>query len=557
MSGNGQVIAGLVMTNGSGSAVRWENLQTGVVKTLVAPGLTPSMFQGHDTPTSLSDDGSVVVFGSWNTGFASFDVWAMNANNGNALNLSAGFGVGPSYAAFDGVVSGDGRYIAWSQRRNVPGGCTSGAQCGEIWRYDLTTGSQALVSNNAAGNEGNRFDFSPQVSTDGRYLSWISTSTNLTDDATDGARHVFWKDLITGEARLVGDDRTPSLVHHHSISDNGRYVAWEAPVAPTWAVPTLLTSALVKDLATGSVVDLGANVSLGEVFAPHLSGDGRTVLFGSNGTGLDAAVSVPTMTTYVATLDADPVGGFTPQPAPTNAPGSLPTLLGDIPVVGDWDGNGTDSIGVFRNGVWLLRNVNAPGGVDITIPWGAPGDLPVVGDWDGDGTDSIGVFRNGVWLLRNANAPGGVDITIPWGSPDQVPVVGDWDGDGTDTIGVFRLGVWYLRNANTSGGIDATIRWGAATDVPVVGDWNGDHTDTIGVFRQGTWLLRDVNTSGPIDHTAPWGAFDDVPVPGDWNGDGTDGIGARRVGDWLVRNTPTPGGVDLAISWGGATFVGR
>ena len=68
-----------------------ENLQTGVVKTLVAPGITPSMFQGYGAPTSISDDGSVVVVGTWNTGTLAADVWAIDANNGNAINLSQGF----------------------------------------------------------------------------------------------------------------------------------------------------------------------------------------------------------------------------------------------------------------------------------------------------------------------------------------------------------------------------------------------------------------------------------------------------------------------------------
>ena len=26
-------------------------------------------------------------------------------------------------------------------------------------------------------------------------------------------------------------------------------------------------------------------------------------------------------------------------------------------------------------------------------------DVPVVGDWDGDGKDDLGVFRNGIWYL--------------------------------------------------------------------------------------------------------------------------------------------------------------
>jgi len=43
------------------------------------------------------------------------------------------------------------------------------------------------------------------------------------------------------------------------------------------------------------------------------------------------------------------------------------------------------------NGTWLLRNSNTPGAPDITISYGAAGDVPVVGDWDGNNTTTIGV----------------------------------------------------------------------------------------------------------------------------------------------------------------------
>ena len=37
---------------------------------------------------------------------------------------------------------------------------------------------------------------------------------------------------------------------------------------------------------------------------------------------------------------------------------------------------------------------------------GAPGDVPVAGDWNADGRDDVGVFRNGLFLL---DAYGGDD----------------------------------------------------------------------------------------------------------------------------------------------------
>jgi hypothetical protein len=56
-------------------------------------------------------------------------------------------------------------------------------------------------------------------------------------------------------------------------------------------------------------------------------------------------------------------------------------LPGDKPVTGDWDGNGTDTIGVFRNGIFLLRNSNTNGFAEIVFGLGVAADEPISGIW--------------------------------------------------------------------------------------------------------------------------------------------------------------------------------
>ena len=70
---------------------------------------------------------------------------------------------------------------------------------------------------------------------------------------------------------------------------------------------------------------------------------------------------------------------------------------GDIPVVGDWTGDGITKLGVYRNGKFYL-DVNNSHQLDAgakVIELGYPGDKPVVGDWTGDGVDKVGVYHNG------------------------------------------------------------------------------------------------------------------------------------------------------------------
>jgi glucose/arabinose dehydrogenase len=203
-------------------------------------------------------------------------------------------------------------------------------------------------------------------------------------------------------------------------------------------------------------------------------------------------------------------------------------MPGDVPVSGDWDGDGVRTVGIFRpsEAAWYLRNSNTTGIADLPpLQYGMPGDTPIAGDWDGDGTDTIGIYRpsTGTFYLRNSNTTGVADMApIVYGLPDDLPVAGDWNGDGTDTLGVFRpsTGTWYLRNSNTTGIADVpALRYGGLGDLPVVGDWNGDGTDTVGVFRpaNGTWYLSDSLTSqGNTILPFVYGMGSDRPVAGKW-----------------------------------------
>jgi hypothetical protein len=76
--------------------------------------------------------------------------------------------------------------------------------------------------------------------------------------------------------------------------------------------------------------------------------------------------------------------------------------------------------------VWFLRNSNSTGIADQPpIGYGDPGDQPVPGDWDGNGTTTLGVYRNGFWFLRNSIGGGVADLPpFLFGGPGTVP--GAW-----------------------------------------------------------------------------------------------------------------------------------
>ena len=62
---------------------------------------------------------------------------------------------------------------------------------------------------------------------------------------------------------------------------------------------------------------------------------------------------------------------------------------------------------------------------DVATNYGIPGDKPVIVDWDKDGVDTIGVYRNGRFFLRNSNTIGFADIVYDLGNPGDMPIAGD------------------------------------------------------------------------------------------------------------------------------------
>jgi hypothetical protein len=236
----------------------------------------------------------------------------------------------------------------------------------------------------------------------------------------------------------------------------------------------------------------------------------------------------------------DTIGVFRPsisqfQLRNSNTAGPADLLIdfgqaGDIPVAGDWNGDGETDVGVFRPsaGQFILRKpLFGNSTINIRINFGQSGDLPVVGDWDGDGKETPGVFRpgaTGTFLLTNETATNSTplpDIQFTFGVNGDLPVAGDWNSDGIDTVGVFRPGVpgaFFLAN-QFQNFADIFFNFGTAGDLPLAGDWTGKGNDTVGVFRpsKSTMFLAN-NFVNVADIFFVFGQSGDLPVAGDWDG---------------------------------------
>ncbi|MBD8063638.1 N-acetylmuramoyl-L-alanine amidase [Oceanitalea stevensii] len=204
-------------------------------------------------------------------------------------------------------------------------------------------------------------------------------------------------------------------------------------------------------------------------------------------------------------------------------------LSTDEVLVGDWDGDGKDTLALRRGSTYLVYDAH-PGQRFRTVRYGRPDDVVLVGDWNGDGKDTFAVRRGRTYHVKNSMTGGDADHVIFYGRPADDVLVGDWNGDRRDTLAVRRGADYHVKNRIAGGDADVVLRYGRPDDVVLVGDWDRNRTDTFAVRRGREYHVRNSLSGGEAQVVLTYGKAGDVVIVGDWNGDGRDTFGVRRSG---------------------------
>lgn len=110
-------------------------------------------------------------------------------------------------------------------------------------------------------------------SSDGRFIVFASSATNFDVSDSDLLRDIYLKDMSTGDLKLVSTGQAFSDTRFPDVSDDGRYVVFEAN-----------DQIFRRDMQTGAIDQVSKNLAGVNIngFDSQMSSDGRYIVFNSS-----------------------------------------------------------------------------------------------------------------------------------------------------------------------------------------------------------------------------------------------------------------------------------
>jgi len=376
---------------------------------------------GASGSPSISNDGRYIAYESYadnlvlNDTNNSADIFVFDTLSKQTTRVSVtGNGQQADSNSTSASISGDGRYITFeSEATNLVPGDTNGLP--DIFVFDILSKQTTRVSVTSTGIQatgGITGSYSPSITKDGRYIVYVSETTNLVPGDTNGRSDIFVFDTLSKQTTRVSVNNSNQQAiggldgsASPSINNDGRYITYS----------TDATNLMAGDINGRSDIFLKANL----VGTLAFSGSNYTV----SESGVYANALTITRTTgntgVISVLVTPSNGSATAGSDYNSAPITVSFATGEtiktltIPIVNDTIFEPTETFN--------LKLSNPTGGAtigtqSISIVTILDNDLPPVGTLAFTGSNytvnESGVYANALTITRTTGNTGAISVLV-------------------------------------------------------------------------------------------------------------------------------------------------
>lgn len=222
----------------------------------------------------------------------SIPAWAMGVTELNIVSIATDGTEGNNHA-YNPAFSDDGRYVAFDSRSTSL--VSPDSSVADIFLRDTVSGTLTLISSSTADVAGNNTSTNPAMSSNGRWVAFQSSATNLVSGDTNAGYDIFLKDTQNGDLTRIstttGGDEGNAASTNPVVSSDGRWVAFQSNASDLVSGDTNSgADVFLKDTQLGTLTRISTTTAEtegdGTSFAPAMSPNGRYVSFDSTSTNL-------------------------------------------------------------------------------------------------------------------------------------------------------------------------------------------------------------------------------------------------------------------------------